>query len=402
MTVSFGRSKFKLDCDLVSIALKSCIGGLCDVLSIVQLSERSFRFSINSRAVGFMVYDLKSFSCDAFKCYFHLWGNGGPSWKREFADWQRECMEEWTLISPNKKRSMNAMAALQKRPSKPSLKKSNFNYAKRHLNFATFFSYPACHVYEYPASNEEVATALEAGYSCPQVIRCSKLVILPDSLSKISTGHVVLFGSIASPRAATGNSKSTVSALTDFQFPLSSPDLIGPAQDEDSVRMIEETADHFWRCDRCLSLSHDTPECTGKFCCKGCFRYGHVKKDCWRAKSSLHWVIKTSNQADSIGLCATRSNSTRGAPPPLTLTGISDLATVSPPPSCSASMANFPVDPHRFAPAGFDVLEPWGADAHPARLFLTATAPPPRRHESWALAQVDPRPEGDDIDHVLN
>jgi hypothetical protein len=87
MTVSFGHSKFKLDCDSVSIALESCIGGLCDDLSVVQLSERSFRFSINSRAVGFMVYDLKSFSCAAFKCYFHLWGNGGPAWKREFAAW---------------------------------------------------------------------------------------------------------------------------------------------------------------------------------------------------------------------------------------------------------------------------------------------------------------------------
>jgi hypothetical protein len=65
-------------------------------------------------------------------------------------------------------------------------------------------------------------------------------------------------------------------------------------------------------------------------------------------------------------------------------------------------MANFPVDPHRFVPTSFDVLEPWGADAQPARIFLTTTVPPPRRHESWALAQVDPRPEGDEIDQVLN
>jgi hypothetical protein len=65
-------------------------------------------------------------------------------------------------------------------------------------------------------------------------------------------------------------------------------------------------------------------------------------------------------------------------------------------------MANFPIDPHRFVLAGFDVLEPRGAEARPARIFLTATVPPPRRHESWALAQVVPRPEGNDIDQVLN
>jgi hypothetical protein len=91
MTVLFGRAKFKLDCDSVSIALESCIGGLCDDLFVIQLGDRVFRFSVNSKAVGFMVYDLKCFSSDSFKCYFHLWGNGGPAWKREFVSWQREC-----------------------------------------------------------------------------------------------------------------------------------------------------------------------------------------------------------------------------------------------------------------------------------------------------------------------
>jgi hypothetical protein len=65
-------------------------------------------------------------------------------------------------------------------------------------------------------------------------------------------------------------------------------------------------------------------------------------------------------------------------------------------------MANFPVDPHRFVPAGFDILEPWDAKARPARINVTTTAPPPRRHESWARAVVAPGPEGDEIDQVLN
>jgi hypothetical protein len=38
----------------------------------------------------------------------------------------------------------------------------------------------------------------------------------------------------------------------------------------------------------------------------------------------------------------------------------------------------------------------------PARIYLAATVAPPKRHESRARAQVDPRPEGDDIDQVLN
>ncbi|KAM0886680.1 hypothetical protein ACQ4PT_029543 [Festuca glaucescens] len=65
-------------------------------------------------------------------------------------------------------------------------------------------------------------------------------------------------------------------------------------------------------------------------------------------------------------------------------------------------MANFPVDPHHFVPAGFHVLGPLGADERPARMYVTAPAAPPRRHESWAIAQVVPRPEDEDIDQVLN
>jgi hypothetical protein len=30
-----------------------------------------------------------------------------------------------------------------------------------------------------------------------------------------------------------------------------------PAHDAVFLRMIEDTADKFWRCDRCLSLSHE-------------------------------------------------------------------------------------------------------------------------------------------------
>jgi hypothetical protein len=35
-------------------------------------------------------------------------------------------------------------------------------------------------------------------------------------------------------------------------------------------------------------------------------------------------------------------------------------------------------------------------------MYLTAAVAPPKRHESWARSQVDPRPEGENIDQVLN
>jgi hypothetical protein len=64
-------------------------------------------------------------------------------------------------------------------------------------------------------------------------------------------------------------------------------------------------------------------------------------------------------------------------------------------------MANFAVDPLRFAPTGMQVLEPWGADERPSRMYVTASVTPPHRHESWVIAEVLPRPVGDEIDEVL-
>jgi hypothetical protein len=283
MTVLFGRAKFKLDCDTISIALESCIGGLCDDLSVVQLGDRVFRFSVNSRAVGFMVYDLKCFSSDSFKCYFHLWGNGGPASKREFVAWQRECQKEWTLISPNKMRSISALKALRKKSSKSALKMGKTISTKRKLNFASFLSYTACHGYEYPATPDEDADMLQAGYSCPQLERRSKSVTLPISLDSVATDRILQFGSVDSPRAAVLNSNS-ITAPSD---PTSTPPINSSAHDEDFLRMIEDIADRFWLCDRCLSISHTTDLCSGTTSCKFCYRYDHVKKDCWRAKKSF-------------------------------------------------------------------------------------------------------------------
>ncbi|KAI4971046.1 hypothetical protein ZWY2020_001960 [Hordeum vulgare] len=64
-------------------------------------------------------------------------------------------------------------------------------------------------------------------------------------------------------------------------------------------------------------------------------------------------------------------------------------------------MANFPVDPNRFAPAGMMVEEPWDADERPPRIYVTATQIPLKRHEAWAIAQLEPRPPAAEIDQLL-
>jgi hypothetical protein len=103
MVVSFGRASFRLDVDSVAIALESAIGGFCGSLNVQPISERVFTFRVASKNVGFHIIDMRWFSCNKFKCFFHLWSDGGPNWRREFSSWQKECAQEWTLVSPSKR-----------------------------------------------------------------------------------------------------------------------------------------------------------------------------------------------------------------------------------------------------------------------------------------------------------
>ena len=68
-----------------------------------------------------MVLALKYVSCKDFKCFFHTWGHGGPNWQRECSFWEKECENEWTLVSPDKRARELAMKALKKKPAKPIL-----------------------------------------------------------------------------------------------------------------------------------------------------------------------------------------------------------------------------------------------------------------------------------------
>lgn len=53
-------------------------------------------------------------------------------------------------------------------------------------------------------------------------------------------------------------------------------------------------------------------------------------------------------------------------------------------------MVVYAIDPHRFIPAGFDI-EDGGADRLP-RTFYTPAAPPPRAHEQYMVAIMEPIP----------
>jgi hypothetical protein len=53
LVASFGRASFRLDPDSASEALSTCLGGIAKDFQVIFLRDRTFRFSVCSRNVGF-------------------------------------------------------------------------------------------------------------------------------------------------------------------------------------------------------------------------------------------------------------------------------------------------------------------------------------------------------------
>jgi hypothetical protein len=57
LVISFGRTSFKLDIHMVGLVLQACFGDPAAKFRVNYLRERTFRFSVDSRAVGFQIYN---------------------------------------------------------------------------------------------------------------------------------------------------------------------------------------------------------------------------------------------------------------------------------------------------------------------------------------------------------
>ena len=84
MVVSFSRHLFRLNDDSVAATLESTIGGSAIEFSVQIIRDKVFSFFVSCKQVGLCILQLRLFARPQFKCYFHLWWNGGPNWVREF------------------------------------------------------------------------------------------------------------------------------------------------------------------------------------------------------------------------------------------------------------------------------------------------------------------------------
>jgi hypothetical protein len=77
LIAAFSRSRLRLSSDSVGFILQSILGSSADLFSVVELEQQLFKFTVLDRKVGLRVYALKSFACDSFKVFFHLWNQNG-------------------------------------------------------------------------------------------------------------------------------------------------------------------------------------------------------------------------------------------------------------------------------------------------------------------------------------
>lgn len=129
---------------------------------ISNVRDKVFSFHVSCKKVGLYILALRSFVCEHFKCFFHLWGHGGPNWRREVLIWRKECDAEWIFVSPTKRGATMGMLAMHKPPVKSSLKSAPS--CRKKLSFATFQNYPVCKGYQYPATQNCIDDVQDAGY----------------------------------------------------------------------------------------------------------------------------------------------------------------------------------------------------------------------------------------------
>ncbi|KAM0929250.1 hypothetical protein ACQ4PT_001745 [Festuca glaucescens] len=185
LVASFGRSKHRLDPSMVAMLLQVSLGGIPQDFNVVFLRDRTYRFSVCNKEVGFFIKNLRHYKCSEFEVFFLLWGNGGPNFSREFYLWEQEEDQSW--ISVGRKTFADAvrqpLTGANKIPLGRRMRANPAIPAKQRINQLPF-------IQNFTSwEKQRLSEAILAGLDFDQILRClrfddgDRLVISPlDSL----------------------------------------------------------------------------------------------------------------------------------------------------------------------------------------------------------------------------
>ncbi|TVU04267.1 hypothetical protein EJB05_50163, partial [Eragrostis curvula] len=403
LVASFSRSALRINVDSVGLVLQSCLGGSAADFRVQFLKDWCFRFEVHSKAVGFLINSLRSFSCQLFAIHFTLWGNGGPNWQREFAKWCEQQDQEWTLVT--RKRSYAAVVRDQAARVRPPPMKTVFqrlafpdNY---HLNFVEELQQVAVD----PKDRQSVFTRIQ----------------IPETTAVLSDPSVQAQHGVRQTRRVHqhANSNSNLNGQPVFR----------DAPVMDSVNSYQEISHNQFNgnCFRCLAWGHTARFCKGQIRCRNCYKYGHVQRVC-RARKQGRFIYKRKDIPWPSSQAIAQVDLAASSTAPLTFITAASPACISlpftsqPVPSPStdttfpplspdtsaelaarlAAMANNPVDPWPLVPPGFTIINPAVEEDTPQRVFAFLGTAVRRINEAVAIAILDPEVDPIDYPHVSN
>ena len=214
------------------------------------------------------------------------------------------------------------LMAMHSKPSKSSVR-STRSIGKK-LSFAIFQNYPACRGYRYPATQNCIQTAKDAGYSIPRHERVVIHPTLPVNLRWTSTRPSISFGTVqdllsSTDRAPPSSGGNHGSLIVDIPGHVGSSSVCATGREEhtsfgpldraeqdlspgpvnipssqqareDFDDLISGMVEEVHTCQICLAKEHFSSACTSKLWFLSCCRVGHVKKDCNKFARILGWV----------------------------------------------------------------------------------------------------------------
>jgi hypothetical protein len=300
------------------------------------------------------------------------------------------------------------MAAMKSGQPKSILCSSAKNVSKR-LAFAEEISYSACKGYQQKSAK-----------SRPPVFPETVQLFLTEYSPKIKFGTTKPFSCVQQKVVVEDGVDSAIQKTINLSPTVSGMDTDEQINGDEFEAMINDMADKVWKCNRCLSLSHETLDCTNEIRCRACYRYGHIKRNCLLSKAheGIKWVQKSAPESKSD--TPTFPNIAAAAVPvPIRDKSIHKQSSssvsnpVSPPPHPSfeqqsvpaaqvpgvqamrdKGMAVFEVDPAPWLPWGHQIID--GGDTRLPRSYYYAPQDPPQRHQSYYIAVIDPPPPPQD------